>query len=475
MRNAGILMPVSALPSPNFVGDFGKAAYQFVDKIKKAGFSIWQVLPLNPLGYGNSPYQPYSSKALEEGYASIEMLQRDGLVKNTYPKVSMDKADFQAAREIKRYALKEAYSNFTPDDDYREFVRQTWVVKYAIFISFKEKFDLKCWNDWPVAYRDFPLTGDENLMNEIYDDVKFQMFVQYILFKQFRELKKYANENGISIMGDIPFYVGIDSDDVYFNRQYFMLDDDGRPLWIAGVPPDYFSKTGQRWGNPLYNWELLRKENYSYWFDRLAYNQALYDTLRIDHFRAFDTYWKIPAYEETAMNGTWIVNTGHDFFTKLFAKYPDMDIIAEDLGSLRPEVLQLRDDFNLKGMKVLEFSFFEESKVHEISYVGTHDNASLREWYRVQKPKDKQLMKLFISQAYPNETLFDGILHYTFDLKSENVIISICDVLLEMRHINTPGTVGSPNWEYKLTGFAELDRRLPVMSRLIRQSGRAPL
>ncbi|MBR0229822.1 MAG: 4-alpha-glucanotransferase, partial [Erysipelotrichaceae bacterium] len=228
------------------------------------------------------------------------------------------------------------------------------------------------------------------------------------------------------------------------------------------------SATGQRWGNPIYNWKALRENDYDFWFDRIHYSEKLYDILRIDHFRAFDTYWQFDAHEETAMNGEWIENTGLEFFTKFFDKYPNSRIIAEDLGDLRPEVLELRDHFNLRGMRILEFAMFAESKTHEIAYVGTHDNEALRTWYsKLEKPEKTEVRK-FIRKKYPELDVLNGILKYAFNLNSDYIILSVVDILLDHRRINLPGTVGSPNWEYKISSFRALSRRLRTVNKGLR-------
>ncbi len=464
MKLSGILMPVSSLPSPYLVGDFGPQAYRFADMVKKAGFNMWQMLPLNTLGYGNSPYQCLSSKALDPIYVSVDLLKKDGLIKTDYPKKITDHVDFEAAKKFKREVLKEAFSNFVPDKDYQKFARTDWVRKYALFVAFKERNSQNCWNQWPDEYKNYPYKPDEKVYEENRNQIEFEIFSQYILFKQFNQLKKYVNGLGLKIIGDIPFYVGIDSDDVYFNRECFELDSDGHPVWIAGVPPDYFNDQGQRWGNPLYKWDVLQKRGYDLWFERLHFNSTIFDVLRIDHFRAFDTYWKIAGSEPTAIHGEWIENCGEDFFTQLFRKYPKINIVAEDLGDLRPEVHQLRDKFNLTGMKVIQFGFFEPSKTNELCYIGTHDNYSMVSWYREQTRSFRREIRAAMKKKYPDKKLFDAILQYALDMKSKMVILQVSDIILDERRINFPGTIGSPNWEYKIPDFRALSQRLRYIS-----------
>ena len=468
MRHYGVLMPVASLPSPYYTGDFGPDAYRFIDMIKENGYNVWQVLPLNPLGYGYSPYQCLSSKAIDEIYVSPELLKKEKLIAELPAKVHSNTIDYGAAKELKRELLKEAFRNFKPDRKYRAFIKKQWVNDYAVFVTFKRVNDNRCWTEWPDEYKNWPKNRDSRLLEKHAEEIALQKFIQFELYRQFGLLKAYLKKKRITIMGDMPFYVGIDSDDVYYNRNYFELYDDGNPRLAAGVPPDYFSATGQRWGNPIYNWDALRKNEYDFWFDRIHYSANLYDILRIDHFRAFDTYWQFDAHEETAMNGEWIENTGLDFFTKFFAKYPNSRIVAEDLGDLRPEVLELRDHFNLRGMRILEFNTFEDSKVHELAYVGTHDNEALRTWYSNLEKEEKLKVRRFIKRKYPELDVLNGILKYAFNLKSDYIILSVPDILLDKRRINLPGTVGSPNWEYKISGFRGLARRLRTVNRGLR-------
>ena len=472
MKKAGILMPVSALPGHYGIGDFGREAYRFVDMIKASGFKMWQILPLNPLGYGNSPYQAYSSKALDERYVSLEELKKEKLIDKLPEAVHCDKVDYALSQKIKREFLWESFRNFHRNAGYKKFTAQKWVKDYAVFITFKEINDLKCWVEWPEEFKDYPLKGNEELYHKYEDTIEFHCYIQYQLYKQFEKLKKYANKKGIEIMGDMPFYVGIDSDDVYYNRSYFMLYDDGRPEWIAGVPPDYFSATGQRWGNPLYDWEHLKKKDFDFWFDRIYYCSKIYDIVRIDHFRAFDTFWKIHSSEETAVNGEWIINCGERFFKEFFEKYPDIRIVAEDLGDLRYEVHQLRDQFNLMGMHVMEFNFFEPTSKHQIGYIGTHDNDTLLHWYRTLEKGEKLRVDRFMRKHYPGINRLDAFIQYCLDFECEMSVISVTDIVLANQRINLPGTIGSPNWEYRLENYRSLSARLKKVAEMIKAAGR---
>lgn len=462
-RKSGILMPVSSLPSFYGVGDFGETAYEFIDFMKDSGFKIWQILPLNPLGYGNSPYQPYSSKAMDDIYISLDLLIEEGLLKKAeHFNVNDKKVAFDEVRAHKQKYLQEAFKNFVKDEAYFTFIKYDWVYNYAVFLTLKKNNDLKCWNSWDKPFKNW--AKDRKLKLDKYQkEIEFEMFVQFILYKQWMNLKKYANELQIKIMGDMPIYVGIDSDDVWFNQKMFLLDKEGEPSFIAGVPPDYFSETGQRWGNPLYNWKAMQNDGFKFWLERLKYNSLLFDIIRIDHFRAFDTYWKIPASCPTAIDGKWVKAPGYAFFDKLFEELPDIDIVVEDLGDLRKEVLELRDHYNFKGMRIVEFSFDPENndsdKENLIIYTGTHDNQSIRSWYNQLDKKQKIAARAYLDDhGYDYGSVGLDFLAMILDSYAEIAIISIIDLLSlnDESRINTPGTVGNPNWQFRLLSFKKL-------------------
>ena len=463
MRETGILMPVSSLPSRTGVGELGRETKDFLDYLKEAGVKIWQILPLNPVGYGNSPYQPYSSCAGDEIYISLETLYEQGLLKDL-PPAFLEKEThvrYDQVRAWKESYLREAFSRFEETDDYKTFAQQSWVLEYGMFRALKEKNENRCWNEWDTADKTWPEAKKEVPL-EIAHEAAYQMFLQYIFFCQWMEIKKTANENGIQIMGDVPFYVGVDSVDVWAGKDNFLLDTDGRPIFIAGVPPDYFSATGQRWGNPIYDWDYLKKNDYQFWLDRIGYSSRLFDMIRIDHFRAFDTFWKIPATCPTAIEGEWIEAPGYEVLDMLTEKLPDVELIAEDLGDLRPEVLTLKEHYHLKGMKVLEFvldtsgkyavdSFSDEENM--IVYTGTHDNSTLMEWYQeLSVPSRRKIRRFLKRQGIKNGSVQDRLLEYTWRSKAEYAIVPLSDILgmgKEAR-LNTPGTVGSPNWEWRM-------------------------
>lgn len=482
MRLSGILLGISSLNSKYGIGDFGKEAYEFVDIIAEIGFKIWQILPLNPLGYGNSPYQPYSSYAGDEIYISPELLYEQGLLKKK-PKTIKDtnKIDYEKVRKLKGEILKEAFKNFKKDKDYEEFLKFDFVYNYAVFLTFKKKNNLNSWNTWESDMKSW--IKDKKLdLSPYKQDIDYEIFVQYIFYKQWIKLKQYANSKGLKIMGDIPIYVGLDSLDVWENQKAFLLNKNGNPKFIAGVPPDYFSKNGQRWGNPIYDWDYLKDNNYNFWIKRLEYNSKLYDILRIDHFRAFDTYWKVNAKNKTAKKGEWVEAPGYELFDLIKKELPALEIVVEDLGDLRKEVLELRDAYDLKGMKILQFGFdpnetnndFADKK-NMIIYTGTHDNQTVVGFYNSQDSKtQKHITKIFKENKYDYKNIANGFLEMAFNSIADYAIVPLQDILGldDSARINTPGTLDNINWSYKFTTMQGLKDKGAYINKLLKQTNR---
>ncbi len=480
MRESGILMPLSSLPSSYGIGELGAETLSFVENLKETGITIWQLLPLNPLGYGNSPYQPYSSCAGDEIYISLEELYRQGLIEKLPEEFqAMEKrVDYEKVRAFKEPYLREAYSRFEKTEAYEAFISQDWVYDYAMFRALKKKNGGNCWNQWEEEDKNWPMTREEQ-SEEIQDEVNYHMVLQYLFFSQWMKIKSYANEKGIRIMGDVPFYVGVDSVDVWGARENFLLDAEGKPVFIAGVPPDYFSATGQRWGNPIYDWEYLKEQNYQFWLDRIGYSSQLFDLIRIDHFRAFDTYWKIPAFCPTAVDGEWVEAPGYEVLALLQEKLLDVELVAEDLGDLRPEVVELKEHFHLKGMKVLEFSidtsgkyardtFGEEENM--IIYTGTHDNDTLMQWYESLSVAGRRKVRSFLKrQGISTGSVRERLLTYTLNSKAAYAIVPMADVLGlgKEGRMNLPGTVGSPNWEWRMPDQNRIRKGLVQYRKLI--------
>lgn len=478
-RQAGILMPIASLPSAYGVGDFGKEAYAFADCAREMGFGVWQILPLNPLGYGNSPYQPYSSYAGDPLYISLEKLAEDGLLFEEPEEFQKESTqiDYEAVRKYKETYLRKAFTNFFPDENYEEFASQEWVYQYGVFYMLKEKNDKKCWLEWEEEDKLWMMNQDTEFTPEQEEEILYQMFLQYTFYCQWMELKQYVNSLGLKVMGDIPFYVGIDSLDVWANAKCFLLDENFRPTYIAGVPPDYFSPTGQRWGNPIYDWDYLTETGYEFWMERIGYNQNLFDIVRIDHFRAFDTYWKIPASCPTAIEGEWIEAPGYDLFDHLLERYPHIEIVIEDLGELRPEVGELRDYYGFKGMKVYQFSMDPDEKNNDfadkenmILYTGTHDNQTVRGWY-LSKDEETQekVEKILKKEKCWEKKLAHSFIHAVFASIAQLAVVTVQDVLNldDEGRINTPGTLGSPNWEWRIGSLDAVKEEIPVIRKLM--------
>ena len=482
MKQTGILLAVSSLPTPHGVGDLGQPALDWIDILAENGITIWQILPLNPTGYGNSPYQPYSSRAGDELYISLETLAEEGLLTEPLPTEENEspRVKYETVRAQKESWLKKAYASFTPDAEYEAFAEQDWVREYCVFRAMKKANSNRCWLEWPKEQRDWPQTKQAR-SPELETEAGYQAFLQYEFLRQWNRVRDYAHSKNIQIMGDVPFYVGIDSVDVWAGRENFLLDSEGYPTYIAGVPPDYFSATGQRWGNPIYDWDKLEKDGFAFWVERIGYNQKLFDIIRIDHFRAFDTFWKIPASCPTAIEGDWIEAPGYAVLDTLYEKIPGLQLVAEDLGDLRPEVLTLRDHYHLKGMKVLEFTLDtkgkrafdrEPAKENQILYTGTHDNDTLRGWYDSLNTAGKRKLRRWLKkQGCTQGNAVERLIQLALQAPADYVVLPAQDVmeLPNTARMNTPGTVGSPNWEWRLTSFDSLEACLKKISLLIAQ------
>lgn len=487
-KTTGVLLAVSSLPSPYGIGDLGATARGWIDLLHQNGVRIWQILPLNPTGYGNSPYQPYSSCAGEELYLSLEQLAQQGLLPQ--PPIPFaggaQRVDYQAVRTYKEPFLRAACAAFVPDAEYQAFVAQPWVQEYAVFRAFKKANEGRCWLQWPQWQRAWPETRT-GALQDYRAEIDYQLFLQYQFVCQWQAVRDYARQKEVRIMGDVPFYVGVDSVDVWAHKSNFLLGEDGSPVFIAGVPPDYFSATGQRWGNPIYDWDYMAQNQFDFWVKRIGYNQTLFDIIRIDHFRAFDTYWKIPASCPTAIEGEWVEAPGYAVLDTLYCKIPKLELVAEDLGDLRPEVLALRDHYNLKGMKVQQFSLImsgktardaEPQRQNQIYYTGTHDNATLCEWYQsLTPPARRKLRRWLHRQGCGSGTVVQRLIAVALAAPAQWTILPLQDImeLGATARMNTPGTVGAPNWQWRLTALgaaaAALQKYKPLITARSQQKG----
>lgn len=490
-KQRGILLPIASLPGDHGIGDFGRFGYMFADMLNEAGIKLWQILPLNPVGFGNSPYQPFSSYAGEHNYINIDLLFDKGLLDERPPhfRDSEERIDYGAVTEYKERYFKEAFSRYVPDEGYSEFIKNDWAYLYAVFFTLKKINGLRCWNEWPceqqkiisklLPYRDnIPLLLEkapgilsslckEEKIDEdaFFKDIDYELFLQYMFYIQWMDLKKYVNAKGIKIIGDIPFYPGIDSLDVWSNQDCFLMGADAKPSFVAGVPPDFFSETGQRWGNPIYDWDHLEKTGFKFWLDRLKGGNRMFDIIRLDHFRAFDTYWKINADCETAIDGEWVEAPGYKFFDKMFEEIPDIEIIAEDLGDLRPEVLVLRDHYNFCGMKVIQFTTDPLNRDDDLDdveqsvlYTGTHDNQTIFAWYLdlTQEQKDAVIEELN-KNGFTDYEIQWKMIQRALRSPARIAIVTMQDILGldDSARLNKPSTLGGGNWEWKLASFEE--------------------
>ena len=455
-------MHISCLPSNYGIGTIGKEAFEFVDFLKKTGQHYWQILPLNPTDFNNSPYQSPSVFAGNPLFIDIDELKKDGLLNDwdtdgIYFGNNPEQVDFDAVKAYKKDLLKRTLNKFQKDYEYMMFETQngSWLNDYSLFMALKEHYDGKAWYDWDEDIRKHTKKAIERYTKELWESVEYYRWEQFLFYKQWTKLKNYANENGIEIIGDIPIYVAIDSADVWANSNLFLLDEDYNPKAIAGCPPDLFSKDGQKWGNPLYDWKTIKKTGYLWWINRLKETEKLYDVVRLDHFRGFEAYYAIPYDAETAREGKWHKGPGIEFFEAIKKSIPGIKIIAEDLGYLTPEVYKLLDDCKLPGMKVLQFAFdpYRDNPYlpynypkNCVAYTGTHDNDTLINWYREEH--NKPFIRDYLNVA-EDEWVPVAMIRTVLASRADTAIIPIQDYLGYGRRMNTPGTVGPENWSYR--------------------------
>ena len=435
MKTSGILLPIFSLPSDYGIGCFSKEAYKFVDFLEEAGQKYWQILPLGTIGAGNSPYLSFSSFAGSAYYIDLEQLLEEGLLKKkeleSIKEENKGKVDYEKIREDHRKLLRKAYFRFHPDEDYKKFIKDNeyWIGEYAEYMSEKK-------SKFPESYF---------------------CFCQYYFHKQWLALKKYANDKGIQIVGDLPFYVALDGTAFTYHKELFKVDEEGKATVVGGCPPDAFAEDGQVWSNPVYDWEYHKKTDYEWWMKRLRHNFMLYDILRLDHFRGFDEYFEIPAEDETAVNGEWVKGPGMDFFEAMKKELGEKKVIAENLGFLTDSVHKLLDDTGFPGMNVLEFAFgaYDDSiylphkyKENSVVYTGTHDNDTTMGWYQTLKPALQDRVRRYLNT--------DGnIIHYdmiraAMGSIARYAIYPIQDLLgfgSDCR-MNTP-SVASGNWAFR--------------------------
>ncbi len=466
MRKSGILMHVTSLPSPYGVGSMGKCAYDFVDFLSQSGQSYWQVLPLNPTGYGDSPYQSFSSFAGNHYLIDLDMLIEEQLLRHEEVNSicwSYDegRVDYGCLFENRCRVLYAAYKRFAADEEYRQFVAENadWLEDYALFMALKERFHGRPWYEWSISLMTRMPEIMDSFKQELQDTIRFHYFMQYQFFRQWEALRRYANEKGIKIIGDVPIYVPLDSVDVWSAPELFQLDGNRRPTAVAGCPPDSFTADGQLWGNPLYDWQKMEKTGFAWWIRRLAAAEKKYDVIRLDHFRGFESYWAVPAGDKTAAGGAWRQGPGNAYVQAIQKALPNLEFIAEDLGFVTPQVRQLLADSGYPGMKVLQFAFDSREAadylphtypVNSVCYTGTHDNLTLRQWLQEASAESVAYAKEYLG-LNEEEGYVWGMIRGGMGSVSRLCIIQMQDYL-ELdgsARMNFPGTLSSANWTWR--------------------------
>ena len=468
-RNSGILLHITSLPGDEGVGTMGKNAFKFVDFLVKTGQQLWQILPLGPVGAGNSPYQCYSAFAGNPLLIDLELLVEDGFLNadelEKIPRFLKRKVEFAKVGKWKNELFEKAFVRFQNEKhhryqaEYKLFLKEHdwWLYDYVLFISAKEYFGKTSWHKWD---NDFKLRKKEALNkigHKLEKEMNYHRFLQFLFFRQWFSLKKYANSKGVQIVGDVPLYVSGESADVWANTDIFLLDKNLEPTEVGGVPPDYFSKTGQLWGNPVFNWPRLKERDYDWWMARLHFNLNLFNLVRIDHFRGLEAYWSVPAKEKTAINGKWIPAFGQEMLAKLQSQIGELPLIAEDLGFITPEVHALREEFWLPGMKVLQFAFTTDAANKHlphnfeddfIVYTGTHDNDTTLGWFQSVKGEEKKLVGKYVGK-FDLEGV-EKLVEMAMASVAKTAILPMQDVLqLDTKsRMNTPGTA-TGNWGWR--------------------------
>ena len=487
-RSCGILMPISSLPSPHGIGTLGAEARKFVDFLADAGQSWWQILPVGPTSYGDSPYQSFSAYAGNPYFVDLDLLCEDGLLTpaevnsvnwGTDPAKVDYSAIYNSRFPLLHLAMERGWERDA--DKVAAFSEEnaSWLPDYALFMAVKRHFGMQSWTEWPDE--DIRLRRPEAVaryQEELADDIRLFTYIQYLFFRQWEDLRSYAHEKGIGIIGDLPIYVAMDSADVWADPRAFQLDERNVPAEVAGVPPDYFTADGQLWGNPLYDWDAMKADGYTWWIRRIAGASRLYDILRIDHFRGLESYWAVPYGETTAKIGRWVKGPGMDFIGVLTEKFPNIQFIAEDLGYLTPEVRQLLEDSGLPGMKVLEFAFDSREAAnylphtyprHCVCYAGTHDNATLMGWKDEAAPADIAMARQYLG-LNDEEGFHWGVLRGGQSSVADLFVAQMQDYLglgSEAR-MNTPGILGG-NWQWRMLSGQITDAltaRIAGMARL---------
>lgn len=470
-RSSGIIMHISSLPNKYGIGTFGKEAYEFADFLDKAGQKYWQMLPLGPTSYGDSPYQSFSAFAGNPYFIDFDILNENGLLdKEDYENINFgsnpEDIDYGIIFDNKIPVLRKAYDNFKNREELQESFcefkkNEFWLEDYAMYMAIKNSFQLKSWQKWDDDIRLRDPKSLEKYKEDLKDDIEFWSFIQFEFYKQWTALKEYVNELGIEIIGDMPIYVAEDSADVWSNPDAFLLDKETlEPIKVAGCPPDIFSETGQLWGNPIYDWNWMDENGYQWWIERIKHSLKLYDWIRIDHFKGFESYYSIPYGEDTAINGEWVKGPGMKIFDAIRNELGDVNIIAEDLGTLTEETIKLRDDNNFPGMKILTFAFDSDSEnmflphnynENFIAYTGTHDNDTVRGWIETTGTKEQVKNAIDYLNLTEEEGYNWGLIRGIWSSVANVSIAQMQDFLNlgNEARTNLPSTLGQ-NWKWRV-------------------------
>ncbi len=471
-RQSGVLMHISSLPGKYGIGSFGQSAYDFVDFLVRTKQRYWQILPLGTTSYGDSPYQSFSAFAGNTYFIDFDILIEEGLLNEADVKGAdfgddPRKVDYAKIFDARRPIMEKAVARFLKADDlsdYESFVEQNaaWLEVFAEYMAIKEHFDNLAWTEWPdEAIRRREAASLASYREKLADKLTYHRVTQYLFFKQWLRLKAYANEHHIEIVGDMPIYVAADSADVWAQPHFFKTDAVGKPTCVAGCPPDEFSETGQLWGNPIYDWEAMDKDGYAWWIERLRESFKIYDIVRIDHFRGFESYWEVPAGSETSASGKWVKGPDYKLFAAVKEALGDLNIIAEDLGFMTDEVIELRERTGFPGMKILQFAFNPDDESidsphlapnNSVMYTGTHDNNTVLGWYKDEiDDATRQYMAQYTNRK-EYETVPHAMLRTIFASVSFMAIATMQD-LLELdsaARMNYPSTIGG-NWTWRMT------------------------
>lgn len=480
-RSSGILLHITSLPGKEGIGTLGKEAFSFIDFLSESNQHLWQILPIGPVGFGNSPYMCYSAFAGNPLMIDLFALQKEQLLSEndltSIPRFDIRQVEFDKVEKWKTPLLRKAFCNFTNGNNhalksgYGKFLDQHgwWLSDYALFMAAKTYFGGIPWHGWPNGLK-FRQPEEIALFQEkLSEDIEYHKVIQYFFFTQWQNVREYACSKEVTIVGDMPLYVGGDSADVWANTDIFLLNEELQPTFVGGVPPDYFSETGQLWGNPVFDWEKLKAQNYHWWLARIHFTLSMFDSVRIDHFRGLESFWSVPVGEETAINGTWLPAYGFEMLQILKNQIGHLPLIAEDLGVITPEVDKLRQDFNLPGMKVLQFAFGSDAKNEHLPhnfdtnclvYTGTHDNDTTWAWLHTLEKEEKKRVMTFL-KMYERKPVW-ALIEMAWSTVAKQALVPLQD-LLELgaeSRMNIPGFAhGNWGWRFRWNQLRGRHRR----------------